>query len=331
MEFDEYFYGHGKLLISGEYFVLDGATSLALPTKLGQSLAVKYSTSYSPILTWEGIDFNGEVWFSAKYEFWHFDLLDESYDETKLFLQTVLRQVRKQNPHFLRDSKNVYVQTKMEFPLEWGLGSSSTLLFNIAQWAYISPFELQFKTLGGSGYDIACAQAEGPILYELKDRGPKWDLISFSPPFKNQLYFVYLGHKRNSREAIQEFRNGTILSKDDRAKLVVQLSSITREMVNVKTLNDFEFLMRGHEVIIESNLKVPKVKDQFFADFWGEVKSLGAWGGDFVLVSSKKSKDDTIAYFHEKNYSVIFEFDDLILGREGDYQKGEDASQFILQ
>ena len=32
------FYSNGKLLITGEYVVLDGAKALALPTKYGQNL-----------------------------------------------------------------------------------------------------------------------------------------------------------------------------------------------------------------------------------------------------------------------------------------------------
>jgi len=35
------FYSNGKLLITGEYLVLDGAKALALPTKYGQGQIVK--------------------------------------------------------------------------------------------------------------------------------------------------------------------------------------------------------------------------------------------------------------------------------------------------
>ena len=38
------FYSNGKLLISGEYFVLDGAKCLALPCKKGQLLKIKPNT-----------------------------------------------------------------------------------------------------------------------------------------------------------------------------------------------------------------------------------------------------------------------------------------------
>ncbi len=96
-------------------------------------------------------------------------------------LQDILRQARSQNVHFLRDEADTIVETKLEFPLNWGLGSSSTLIYNIAQWAYVSPFELSSKTFGGSGYDIACAQSMGPIIYSSTTKGPVWKSVTFSP------------------------------------------------------------------------------------------------------------------------------------------------------
>ena len=68
-ENDQYFFGHGKLLISGEYFVLDGAQSLALPTRHGQSLSVKYSPSFSPKLSWKSYDVDGRCWFDQELNF----------------------------------------------------------------------------------------------------------------------------------------------------------------------------------------------------------------------------------------------------------------------
>ncbi|MEM0993828.1 MAG: GHMP kinase, partial [Bacteroidota bacterium] len=34
------YYAHGKLLLTGEYAVLDGAVALAVPSKLGQRLDI---------------------------------------------------------------------------------------------------------------------------------------------------------------------------------------------------------------------------------------------------------------------------------------------------
>ena len=56
------------------------------------------------------------------------------------------------------------VETQLEFPREWGLGSSSTLISNLGLWAETDPYDLLSATLGGSGYDIAAARSESPFL-----------------------------------------------------------------------------------------------------------------------------------------------------------------------
>ena len=37
------FYSNGKLLLTGEYLVLNGAVALAIPTKFGQTLTIPAS------------------------------------------------------------------------------------------------------------------------------------------------------------------------------------------------------------------------------------------------------------------------------------------------
>ena len=305
----QHYFGHGKLLLSGEYFVLDGAKALALPTKVGQSMTVKYSQSFDPILYWKSYDVNGKLWLEAKFEFWHFDCLDENPKQEVLLLQKILRQARKQNSHFLRDEVDVLVETFLGFPLEWGLGSSSTLIYNIAQWAYISPFELLFKTYGGSGYDIACAQSEGPIVYHKNSTGPNWSPVSFHPSFRENLYFVYLGQKQNTGKAIEYYN--TMRPFDP--ELILNLSTITDDLMKAKSLEEFEFLLEAHERIIAENLKMETVKESRFPDYWGIVKSLGAWGGDFVMVTSNKSLEETCTYFESNGHSIVIPYDEIIL------------------
>ena len=306
---DQFFYGHGKLLLSGEYFVLDGAQSLALPTKVGQSLSVKYSPSFSPKLYWKSFDVDGNLWLEASFEFWQFDIVGEEKCESKLFLQKILREARKQNPHFLRDDVDVHVETRLGFPLKWGLGSSSTLVHNIAQWAYISPFELYFNTYGGSGYDVACAQSDGPILYCKNSMGPNWSPIFFGPEFSDKLYFIYLGKKQNSRDGISYYNS----QKPHSAELITNLTRITEDMVKSKSLEEFEFLVKAHENLVGENLNMVPVKQKLFSDFWGEVKSLGAWGGDFALVTSSRGSEETEEYFKEKGFDTFIPFNELIL------------------
>lgn len=307
-EKNQYFFGHGKLLLSGEYFVLDGALSLALPTKVGQSLSVKYSPSFSPTLSWKSYDVHGNCWFESKFEFWHFKCLDECPSEEALFLQKILGQVRKQNSHFLRDDVDVKVETRLGFPLDWGLGSSSSLIYNIAQWAYISPFELLFKTHGGSGYDIACAQSDGPIAYKKISTGPHWSPIYFYPSFREHLYFVYLGKKQNSREAIKDYTKKRPFSQT----ITAQITDLTQEFLNSQTLKQFQNAMTTHEQLVAEALEMTPVKEKYFSDFNGAIKSLGAWGGDFVMVASEQSFFDVKSYFSQKGLDVVYSYDDLI-------------------
>lgn len=304
-----YYYGHGKILLTGEYGVLDGALALALPTNFGQSMSVKYSSSYDPKLHWKSYDSNGKLWFDATYELWHFNCLNEDPKPEYLILSNILKQAREQNPHFLREDDAVHVETRLEFPVDWGLGSSSTLIYNIAQWAYVSPFELQFKTLGGSGYDIACAQSMGPISYEKRQQGPVWSTLHYDPTFKDNLYFVYTGRKQDTRDGIDHYRKKV----ENQQELAIKLSHLTKDFIKCENLTDFEFLLNGHEKIVSQTLDLPMIKELMFSDYWGAVKSLGAWGGDFVLVTSNRSEKETREYFASKNLIDFIPYRDMVL------------------
>jgi mevalonate kinase len=311
---DQFFYGHGKLLLSGEYFVMDGAEALALPTTVGQSMKVKYRHSYQPTLNWKSIDHKGATWFESDYEFWHFNPIKQQDSVTQKFVQKALAAVRMQNPHFLRDDMDVFVETKIEFPLEWGLGSSSTFIYNMAQWAYVSPFELLKRTIGGSGYDIACAQALGPVKFQIKDNKPQWETVAFDPKFKDNLYFIYLGHKQNSEREVQKYHHMKIEGKE---AIVREVSQLSREMMAAQEIATFNRIIRTHEDVVGSSLGYEKVKDKFFQDFWGEIKSLGAWGGDFVLATSDRTPLETTQYFQQKGFHTVIPYQEIVRGPQG--------------
>ena len=50
------------------------------------------------------------------------------------------------------------------------------------------------------------------------------------------------------------------------------------------------------------------IKYKLFSDYPGAIKSLGAWGGDFVLATRKQAID----YFPLKGYKTIYSWDDMI-------------------
>ena len=108
--YDQFFFGHGKLLLSGEYFILDGAIGLALPTQAGQSMGISYSQSFDPKLIWRSYDAEGKLWFESSFEFWHFNCLNENPRFESLVLQKILRSARRQNKHFLREENEVLVK-----------------------------------------------------------------------------------------------------------------------------------------------------------------------------------------------------------------------------
>jgi mevalonate kinase len=306
---DKFYYGHGKILLTSEYFVLDGAKAIGLPTTVGQSMIVKTKPGYQPVLKWESLTHHGQKWFEAEYDVWHFQINHTNDKETAVFLQKILKQVRKQNIHFLREEAATEITTKLEFPLEWGLGSSSSLIYNIAQWAYVGPFELLSNSIGGSGYDIACAQSMGPILYQLKDKNPEWKPVEFNPQFADQLYFIYLGNKMNSREGIKQYLQ---IPPKERLALINSVNSLTEETLSTQNLKTFEKIIIEHERVLGSLLNVEPIKKQRFEDYWGEIKSLGAWGGDFILATSEESFEKTREYFSRFDLTTIIPFRELI-------------------
>lgn len=303
---DRYFHANGKLLLSGEYFVLDGALALAVPVKQGQSLRVEEQANFSHI-AWESADAEGNIWFKALLSAEDFSVLSATDAAVGQRLSEILTAARAQNEDFLPGG--AIVRTETEFPREWGLGTSSTLLYCIARWAEADAYRLLFATFGGSGYDLACAGADSAIFYRLRDGRPVFHPFPFQPSFRRSLYFVYLGKKQDSREGIARYREQV----KNAPELIEQVSALTESMARAETLAEFNDLIRAHEEIVSRTLKLPRAKDLYFSDFGGEVKSLGAWGGDFVMVTSENTPAVTRKYFAEKGYEVCLSFDDLVL------------------
>lgn len=294
----ETFKSNGKLLLTGEYVVLDGALSLALPTHLGQSLVVKPSQEKG--IFWQSFTNEGAIWFEER-------LFTGSQNPVAQTLEKILNEAKTLNPDFLIDTYGFSIETHLDFPQNWGLGSSSTLINNIAQWAKVSPFELLFKSFGGSGYDIACAGANSPLIYQLINSKTKSYPIYFNPDFSHSLFFIHLNKKQNSREGIARYRQ----FKKSKMALILQITEITEEMLRQPTFTDFCLLLERHETLISECISLPKVKDLYFSDFQGSIKSLGAWGGDFILAVGESEYIRN--YFISKGFETIIPFEKLIL------------------
>lgn len=299
------YYSNGKLLITGEYLVLDGANSLALPTKYGQDLVVEKIDGQE--LIWESLDIEKNIWFKCSLSLPNLDIryTDQNVNLTKT-LQKILKEAQKLNPEFLNARTGFEIKTNLNFQRNWGLGSSSTLINNIANWANIDAFILLRNSFGGSGYDIACAKNDSSITYKLVNNKPVVNLVNFNPVFKDQLYFIHLNKKQNSKEAINRYRE----TNSNISSVITEISQLTKDIIETKIFSDFEKIITEHENIIASIIRLNPIKKELFSDYFGQIKSLGAWGGDFVLATGN---EDSKKYFKKKGYKTFIPYNEMIL------------------
>ncbi len=303
------FHAHGKLLISGEYLVLRGASALAVPLKVGQWMEIEELPGQTdPVLDWRAMENNAD-WFSAVISIPGLTISQTSDPVISGRLIKVIRILRELNTEFFSDHTGYRVTTRTSFVHTWGLGSSSALILNLARWAKVDPFELSSHVSAGSGYDVAAAISHGPILYTRTNFGATISPVRFSPSFRDRICFAYLGNKQDSGESMDLFDRQTITSEKD----VRTVSAMTLRLLHSTTLGDFLKVMAAHELFLSRLLRRKRIKEEFFPDFEGEVKSLGAWGGDFFMAASPNPAEYIKSYLADKGIHVVFGFDELIL------------------
>ena len=323
------FQAHGKFLLTGEYLVLKGALALALPLKLGQSLQVSLADTDTHRLHWIAQQ-PDKPWFSVLFDTDTLQPISTDDPAKAEKLSGILKAIRQLNPTAFYGG-DMRFRTHLDFNPEWGLGSSSTLIANLARWANVNPYELLKLTFGGSGYDIACATAEGPIYYQLpmsksalrqaqgpevvepvETPTPKVEPVDFNPPFTKHLFFIYLGQKQSSSKEIKTFlakANPIDLQKDIEA-----VSEISRAIPKCESLDEFGLLIQCHERIIAHCIGQEPVQKRF-PDFEGVLKSLGAWGGDFILAAIEWEESQVKTYFKGKGLEVVFGYKELVLNQ----------------
>ena len=295
------FYSHGKLLLTAEYAVLKGAKALAIPCQKGQLL--NYTPQNTKLLFWESFDLHKNCWFSASFQLPSFAIEKSSDLAMTQKLSAILISATKQNKQFLAKHGGK-VQTYLEFDRNWGLGSSSSLISNIALWAQVNPYLLLEQSFGGSGYDLACAQSDLPLFYTRNNLHPIVESAPFDPPFKEYLFFVYLNQKQSSLAAINAFDWALIDQK-----IISKINNITEKIMECTAQDAFNTLLLEHEKSIGAMLKLTTVQDLLFQDFNGAIKSLGAWGGDFILASGN---EETPNYFKNKGYETVVPYSEMI-------------------
>ena len=300
------YYSNGNLLISGEYFVLVGAKALAIPLKYGQKMTVEESDNDSSGIHWEAYE-NGILWFVAKYDIGNFNILYSSNTEKAFWLQKLLKNLAAHHNVFDK-SKSYHFTSHIQFKTNWGWGSSSSLICNLASWAKVDPYVFNRTNFPGSGYDIAASQLQKPLYYQLIDNNPVINTTDISPEITRSTHFIYLGIKQNTNESIKAHRQAILKNKG----IVKNISSLTEKIAESENTNELIRNITEHEKIISKTLKIQTVKEKYFSDFEGGLKSLGAWGGDFIMAVSPKETNYIKEYFKNKGLDTVFKMDGII-------------------
>ena len=297
------FKSNGKLLITSEYLVMKGAMALAIPAKLDQELNV--TSTNSDFVNWKSFNKNNQIWYEEKF------FLDKGtliYHGKKNKMSDLIVRLFDYIHKFNNPEKSIGNEFiwKINFNINWGLGSSSTLINNLSKWAKVNPYKLLFSVFNGSGYDIACCDKSNPIIFQKKDDYLSVSDTTFKPNFLNNLFLIFLNKKQDTQKSVQNFlENDQSLSEG-----INQINEIVDEIESVKDITTFESLIERHEKIIANILQMPTIQNDKFPDYNnGVIKSLGSWGGDFVLATGDEKSVD---YFEEKGFNTIRKISDLL-------------------
>jgi mevalonate kinase len=300
------FYSNGKLLLTGEYVVLDGAKALAVPTIFGQDMVVDNGKPGE--IAWKSFEQDATVWFEDVITFAEIELNDQRQSPSiKSTLIEILHAAFLQNPEFTRRNEGFKIETHLTFPRFWGLGTSSTLNNKRARWLVIFVFVLLKNCGGGCGFDLGFPKNTAPIIYRLEGGSSIVEIAEFNPPFSSSLYFVYLNRKQSSKAAIASY----YMNREEHlGKKIAAIDRITEIIAHSTNEQTFAITMVNHESIISDIVEMKTVKEAFFKDFDGTIKSLGGWGGDFVLAISK---DDPTEYFKDRGFMTVIRYDEMVL------------------
>jgi len=280
--------------------VLKGAKALAIPTLKGQHLTVEESNKNQ--ITWRSLDQQGEEWLSVNFSTEKLNIEAASDMPLATKLQSILLYVADQKPELFSQALNL--STQLDFDRSWGWGTSSSLISLLSQWSGVDGHDILKNTIGGSGYDVACAQAEGPIFFELDNDRPIVSKAPIPKFFIDNLYLVYLGKKQKSSDAISEFEKRGEVDED----LIRQVNRLTQMVAKSADLGTFCACLQELERLTGDFLNRQPVQEQFFKTLPGAAKSLGAWGGDFVLLATPWPQTKVEELCNDLGFSTVLNF-----------------------
>jgi hypothetical protein len=98
-------------------------------------------------------------------------------------------------------------------------------------------------------------------------------------------------------------------------RTIQRISVLSEQMLSCNRLAKFQMLLNDHEHLVSDYIGMTPVRERLFSDFDGSVKSLGAWGGDFVMAASNLDAKETLHYFSTKGVTPLFRFNQIVLNK----------------
>ena len=92
----QYIHSPGKLMLTGEYFVLDGAKTLAVPTVLGQSFQCIEEQNTVPLLIWNAFHLE-KLWLSFTVNYRTWEIIATNDIEATDFIVNTLKIIQKKS------------------------------------------------------------------------------------------------------------------------------------------------------------------------------------------------------------------------------------------
>ena len=280
------YFSHGKILLAGEYAVMCGVEALALPVKAGQWQHVwEMPAKGVSKLVWQSKEADGTVWFECRIDT---DIMHVSETDNTAYSDTLLKlllHIKEQKPDFFLH-KNIRIETECEFDRTFGLGSSSTLVCNLAKWSGVNAHDLQERVLGGSGYDIAVGNLGKPLVYWREQSEPNWSAWQLPVDFTQHWYLAFPGKKQNSREALNDVKKQLEIIQTDVA-LLQQMNACIQAIKTPRSLPMLEAMLEMWQALLAQRLDLPRPYETLDLSpvRGGLCKYLGAWGGDVLLIN----------------------------------------------
>ncbi|MCX6231787.1 MAG: GYDIA family GHMP kinase [Bacteroidetes bacterium] len=297
---------NAKLLISGEYLVMNGAKALAFPLCFGQEMCVNLFPE--PLLKWKSKQLD-DIWFTASFNLYNFEVISTSDDRIANELSCMLQFARNLNEEFLLTRNGYTVEVNADYPLEWGLGSSSTLISMLARWANVNEYALFRMISAGSGYDLACATQQQPVFYQLVNNMPVITTAEVGNGIKKHCLFAYLGNKQNTNHEIEQYNK----SANPASEVIHRISELSDNFCKASDSYEITAVMDEHEAVMSSVLNKTAIAMQRFPAFNGSVKSLGAWGGDFAMFAGHQPIEAMREEIKQFGITTIFSYDELLI------------------